>query len=214
MFAAAQTQPVAAPTMTLEPSEAGSSEASKSLISKVNIMKIQFAHKTAPAILTLLGLSLAPAAQAVTNTGNMEVSATIEAACSVSASPMAFGTVVPGVDKDTEAVVTVVCTSGTTYTVDLGDGLYHTVSGGTGIQYRRQMASAANRLQYAVFSDVTRATPIEATASAAATNNLLTSTVGNGQDQTVTLYGRVIGTESQITPPGVYADTVIVTVAF
>ena len=159
-------------------------------------------------------MCLAPAAQAFTNTGSMDVSATIETACSVSASPMAFGVVLPGVNKDTEAVVTAVCTSGTTYTLDLGDGLNHITTGGTGIQYRRQMASAANRLPYVVYIDATRATQIDATASAAATNNLLTSTVGNGLNQPVTIYGRVIGAESVAKVPGAYIDTVVVTIAF
>ena len=177
-------------------------------------MKIQPVRKTVPAILTLLAVCLAPAAQAFTNTGNMDVSATIETACSVSASPMAFGVVLPGVNKDTEAVVTAVCTMGTTYTLDLGDGLNHITTGGTGIQYRRQMASAANRLPYVVYIDATRATQIDATASAAATNNLLTSTVGNGLNQPVTIYGRVIAAESVAKVPGAYNDTVVVTIAF
>lgn len=177
-------------------------------------MKIQSVRQTVPAILTLLAVCLAPAAQAATNTGNMDVSATIETACSVSASPMAFDIVLPGVNKDTEAVVTAVCTSGTTYTLDLGDGLNHIVTGGTGGEYRRQMASAANRLPYVVYIDSTRATPIGATASLAATNNLLTSTVGSGLNQPVTIYGRVIGTESMAKAPGAYNDTVVVTIAF
>lgn len=179
-------------------------------------MKIQSVRKTVPAILTLLAVCLAPAAQAAdTNTGSMDVSATIETACSVSASPMAFDTVLPGANKDTEAVVTAVCTTGTTYTLDLGDGLNHIVTGGTGGEYRRQMASAANRLPYVVYIDGTRATQIDASAAGTlAYNNLLTSTVGNGLNQPVTIYGRVIGAESVAKAPGAYTDTVVVTIAF
>ena len=184
-------------------------------MTKVNIMKVLTTLKTVPAILTLLGLCLAPAAQAATNTGNLDVSATIETACSVSASPMAFDIVLPGVNKDTEAIVTAVCTTGTTYTLDLGDGLNHITTGGTGGQYRRQMASAANRLPYVVYIDGTRATAIDASAAGTlAFNNLLTSTVGNGLNQPVTIYGRVVGAESTAKPPGVYTDTVVLTVAF
>lgn len=177
-------------------------------------MKTPIIFKTASAVLTLLGLCMVPAVQADTNTGDMVVSATIETACSVSATPMAFGIVLPGINKDAESIVTAVCTSGTTYTLDLGDGLNHIVTGGTGGEYRRQMASATNRLPYVVYIDATRATSIDATASAAATNNLLTSTVGNGLDQPVTVYGRVVGAESATKVPGVYADTVVVTIAF
>jgi spore coat protein U-like protein len=177
-------------------------------------MRVHFSLRAVSAILTLSGLCFAPTAQAFTNTGNMVVSATIESACSVSASSLAFGVVLPGVVKETDAVVTAVCTSGTTYTLDLGDGLNHITTGGTGGQYRRQMAAATNRLPYVVYIDATRATQIDATASLAATNNLLTSTVGNGVAQPVTIYGRVVGAESTGKTPGSYDDTVVLTIAF
>lgn len=175
-------------------------------------MKFNLNRQAIPAAWVMFGLCAIPSAQAFTNTGNMDVSATIESSCSVSASPMAFGIVVPGTNKDTTAVVTANCTSGTAYTLDLGDGLYHITTGGTGGEYRRQMASAANRLPYAIYIDATRATAIDATA--VALNNLLTTTVGNAVDQPVTIYGRVIGAESTAKPAGSYADTVTVTISF
>lgn len=183
------------------------------LMRKVLDMGIQISSSAALAL--LMGLGLLPSAQAFTSTGNMDVSATIETSCSVSASPMAFGVVQPGIVKETEAIITAVCTSGTTYTLDLGDGLNHITTGGTGSQYRRQMASAANRLPYVIYIDATRATAIDASAAGTlAYNNLLTSTVGNGLAQPVTIYGRVVGTESLAKPPGSYNDTVVVTIAF
>jgi spore coat protein U-like protein len=183
------------------------------LMRKVLDMGIQISSSAALAL--LLGLGLLPSAQAFTSTGNMDVSATIETSCSVSASPMAFGVVQPGIVKETEAIITAVCTSGTTYTLDLGDGLNHITTGGTGSQYRRQMASAANRLPYVIYIDATRATAIDASAAGTlAYNNLLTSTVGNGLAQPVTIYGRVVGAESLAKPPGSYNDTVVVTIAF
>ncbi len=183
---------------------------------KVDIMNVNFTRRAGPATLLFLGLCLtAPAQAAGTNTGDMIVSANIDTACSVSASPMAFGTVLPGVVKETQAVVTAVCTTGTTYTLDLGDGLHHITTGGTGDQYRRQMASAANSLPYVIYIDSTRATQIDASAAGTlAYNNLLTSTVGNGLDQPVTIYGRVVGAESATKAPGAYTDTVVVTIAF
>ena len=165
-------------------------------------------RRLSPALLLLC----AAFAHAETNTGNLGVSATIETGCSVSASAMAFGVVVPGTDKDTEAVVSVLCTSGTTYTLDLGDGLYQISTGGSsGNLYRRQMASAANRLPYMFFQEPTRVTEI---AASVANTNFITSTVGDGSTQTFTVYGRVVGTESSSSPPGSYSDTVIITVAF
>jgi spore coat protein U-like protein len=146
----------------------------------------------------------------------MDVSANIDAACSVSASPMAFGTVLPGIVKDTTAVVTAICTTGTAYTLDLGDGLNHITTGGipaSGL-YRRQMASSTNRLPYVVAIDDTYETEIGATSVAAATNNLLTTTNGNAVAQPITIYGRIVAAESLAKAPGAYADTVVVTIAF
>ena len=151
-------------------------------------------------------------AHAETSTGNLDVSATILTSCSVSASAMAFGVVVPGTDKDTEAVVSVLCTSGTTYTLDVGDGVYQISTGGsTDNLYRRQMGSAANRLPYVLYQEVGRVTEI---AASVANTNFVTSQVSDGLTKTYSLYGRVIGTESSTSPPGAYSDTVIITVAF
>lgn len=177
-------------------------------------MNARFTSLTFRTGLLLWAVSLAMMGQAATSTGDLTVSANIETGCSVTASPMDFGVVVPGVTKETESTLSVVCTSGTTYTVDLGDGLNHITTGGTGIQYRRQMASAANRLPYVVYQEVARATEIAATSSLAANNNVLTSTVGNGLAQDKVIFGSVIGAESVANPAGVYVDTVIVTVAF
>jgi spore coat protein U-like protein len=175
----------------------------------MNTLSIPHQFRRLSPVLLLL---CAAVAHAETNTGNLGVSATIETGCSVSASAMAFGVVVPGTDKDTEAVVSVLCTSGTTYTLDLGDGLYQISTGGSsGNLYRRHMASAANRLPYMFFQEPTRVTEI---AASVANTNFITSTVGDGSTQTFTVYGRVVGTESSSSPPGSYSDTVIITVAF
>lgn len=172
-----------------------------------SLFKRQFRHAS-PALLLLCSAFV----QADASSGNLDVSATIETGCAVSASAMAFGVVLPGTDKDTEAVVSVLCTSGTTYTLDLGDGLYQISTGGSsGNLYRRQMASAANRLPYMFFQEPSRVTEI---AASVANTNFITSTVGDGSTQTFTVYGRVVGTESSASPPGVYLDTVIVTVTF
>lgn len=172
------------------------------------LLKSTCCRRISPALL----LMCAGLARSETGTGNLAVSATIATGCSVSASAMAFGEVVPGTDKDTEALVSVLCTSGTTYTLDLGDGLNPISTGGSsGNLYRRQMASAANRLPYMFYQEPARVTEI---AAPVANTNFKTSTVGDGSTHTYTVYGRVIGTESSTSPPGSYSDTVLVTVAF
>ena len=161
-------------------------------------------------LVTGLGLN----AQADISTGTMTVSADIAAVCSVSATPMAFASVVPGVTKEAESVISVTCTSGTTYTLDLGDGQNHTDTGGTTTPYRRQMASGANLLPYMVFQETARATEIAATSSPTTNSNLLTSTVGTGSAQTKKVFGSVLGAESVTNPSGSYADLVVITIAF
>lgn len=176
-------------------------------------MKFNLNHRVVPAILALFVLGSVASVQAATNTGEMTVTANVETACTVSATPMAFGTVIPGIVKETTATVTANCTNGTAYTLDLGDGLNHTTDGGTaGGLYRRQMASGTYRLPYVVYIDATRATEIGA--SAVALNNLLTTTVGSGENQDVMIYGRIKADENTTQEPGAYADTVIITIAY
>ena len=166
-----------------------------------------------PALLAIAGLLAVTSAQAVVNTGSMTVTANVQASCTVSASAMAFGVVLPGVHKDTTAVVTSNCTAGTTYTVDIGNGLNSITTGGTGGQYRRQMVSGTAMLPYVIYIDSTRATEIAA-AAVAAYNNLLTSTVGDSTNQTTSIYGRVVGAESTVSLAGSYVDTVVLSIAF
>jgi spore coat protein U-like protein len=144
----------------------------------------------------------------------MTVTANIVATCSVSADPLAFGTVVPGTAKDAEAVVSATCTSGTAYTLDLGNGANSSTTVGTTTPFRRQMASGASMLPYGLYQESARTTAIDATATGAASNNFLTTTLGDAEVQTKTVYGRIFAAESAAKVPGSYSDTVVVTVAF
>lgn len=176
-------------------------------------MRFNSNHHVVPAILAVIVLGSVASVQAATNTGNMTVTATVETACTVSASTMAFGIVVPGVTKETTATVTANCSNGTPYTLDLGDGLNHITTGGaSGDQYRRQMAATTFRLPYVIYIDAARTTEIGATA--VALNNLLTTTVGSGANQDVMIYGRIKAAETVTQQPGSYADTVVVTIGF
>jgi spore coat protein U-like protein len=176
-------------------------------------MNFKLYHRVILTIIAPMVLGLVASAGAETNTGTMDVTANVETACTVSASPMAFGTVIPGINKEATATVTANCTNGTEYTLDLGDGLNHITTGGiSGDQYRRQMAADTFRLPYVVYIDSTRVTSIDATA--VALNNLLTTTVGTGEDQDVMIYGRIKGEETAAQEPGVYADSVVITIAY
>jgi spore coat protein U-like protein len=155
-----------------------------------------------PAVLLAAGTP----AFAATSTTNMNVSATVTANCTVSTSPVAFGSVNPisGANVDATGSVTVACTNGTGWSATANAG------GGTGATLAsRRMASGGNLLTYALYTDSGRTTVWgDGTASTAPVTG-----TGSGSDQTVTIYGRVPSGQTAV-PPGSYTDTVSVTVTY
>jgi spore coat protein U-like protein len=65
----------------------------------------------------------------------------------------------------------------------------------------------ANKLFYALYSDVTRAINWGDTGG----TGLITGT-GSGSAQSIPVYGRMV--TGQLSPPGTYADTITATVTF
>lgn len=145
---------------------------------------------------------LGTAAQAQTDTFN--VTASVGAACSVSASNLGFGAYDPLSATDTDATTTmdVTCTLSTTYNVGLDGG----ISGNTSARTMDD-AGGTNTLNYALYSDAPRTSNWG--------NSVGTDTVagtGTGAAQTLTVYGRI--TALQSVPAGSYEDTITVTVTF
>ncbi len=144
----------------------------------------------------------APFIRAATATAALAVSATIQATCSISAAPMAFGTYTGGVANST-STLSLTCTNTTPYNVGLSAG---TGSGAT--ESTREMTGpGAALLSYALFSDSGR-TLIWG-------NTIGTNTVsgtGNGSAQTLTVYGRVGA--GQFLAPGDYTDTITATITY
>jgi spore coat protein U-like protein len=163
-------------------------------------------------LLPLLGMCCAMGSHAATQTATMDVSATIVASCKLSVMGLKFDNVEPGVDKNAAAVLASTCTSGTAFTLDLSNGGHSTTTGGTGDQFRRQMASGNNRLPYILYKD--GGAEIGASATGAGNNNLLTDGMGNGYEKYMNIYGRVIGAETKNSRAGNYSDQVVVTIAF
>lgn len=140
-------------------------------------------------------------AGAATATGSMAVSSTIQASCSVSASALAFGTY-SGSQLDATTTVDVTCTNTTPYNIGLnaGTGTGATVSS-------RKMTAGSTTLNYALYSDSGHATNWGNTVG----TDTVTGT-GTGASQSLTVYGRIAG--SQTSAPGSYADTITVTVTY
>lgn len=146
-----------------------------------------------------------PSAMAATATGNMTVRITIQAQCLIqTASDLDFGTNgVIAANIDQTSTIGVQCTSGQTYNVGLSAG----AGAGATTAVRVMTGTGAATVNYALYRDTNRTQTWGVTIG--------TDTVagtGNGNVQNLTVYGRV---PAQTTPaPGVYTDTVAITVTY
>ena len=157
-------------------------------------------------IAATMALSLVSvAAVAATTTATFQVSATVAAACTVSASPMNFGSFSSLTSVvDTTTSVTVNCVSGTTWLagIDLGTGAGASLAS-------RKLTGGANILDYNIFRDAARTQVMGGFVTG---GNVLGGT-GTGLNDVQTLYGRIPANAT--TPPaGTYTDLITVTVQF
>jgi spore coat protein U-like protein len=134
----------------------------------------------------------AAAAQAQTATTTFTVSADVQESCSVAATNLAFGNYLATAvaPLDTTSTITVTCTNGATYDVDVG-----------ATPMNRNMTGPGGNLNYGMFNEVGRLT---AFGVAAAT--------GSGAAQAYTVFGRV--PIAQFVTAGNYTATVTVTVTY
>lgn len=144
---------------------------------------------------------------AATVTSNLSVTATVNASCTVSTSPVAFGVYNPTASSDatTTGTVTVTCTNGTGYTVSLDAGSNPVTP--ADITTRRMKANTSDYLPYQLYQDGAHNTAWGDAGAA-----ILTAQIGDGSAQNIPVYGVV--TKNQYVPPGSYVDTVLVTVTY
>lgn len=136
----------------------------------------------------------------------LNVTAEVEAACIVSTTPIAFGTVdvTASANKDADGSLLITCTDNTTWSASAG------VGSGTGATFsNRRMASGSNLLNYNIYTTAQRLTVF----GDGTGGSIPVAGVGTGVQQTVPVYGRVPGGQSSA-PSGNYADTVAVTVTY
>ncbi len=145
------------------------------------------------------------AASAQTATGSFNVRITIQADCRInSATALDFGTTgVIAANIDQNNLVSVQCTNGTAYNVGLSAG----AGSGATVSNRLMTGPGGATVSYNLYRDAAR------TQQWGTTVGTNTGTgAGNGQIQTIPVYGRVA---PQATPaPGVYTDTITITVTF
>jgi len=150
------------------------------------------------------GIAMMAAVSASAQTDTFQVTASVNAACTVSANDLAFGVYDPfsATPTDGSATMDVLCTNTTAYDVGLDEGV------GTGATVAsRKMASGANLLNYSLYQESGRTTVWGDTVG---TDTV--SGTGTGTAQTLTVYGRIFALQNAV--PGAYSDTVTVTVTF
>ena len=157
------------------------------------------------AILGFVALGLTPtSAVAQTNpaTATFTVSATVLKDCVVSATALGFGNYT-GALVNASSTVTVTCTSGTTYTVGLNQGL---ATGATVTARQMAITQPAGALNYSLLTGSYTGT------NWGNTTGSWVSGSGTGVAQPLTVYGVIPA--GQYVAPGTYTDTITATVTY
>lgn len=152
-------------------------------------------------------MSMATPSYASTATANLGVGATVSSNCTLTTTPVDFGSIDVTANTDTDATggIAVTCTSGTAWDASADAGA------GTGASLAtRVMLSGTDALDYALYTDTSRTT---AWGDGAGGTTSLISDTGTGAEQAKTIYGRVPSGQTGV-PSGDYADTVGVTVTY
>lgn len=159
-------------------------------------------------------LAAAGTASAATATATFNVTATVLKVCTVTATPLAFGSYTPGsgnLDVTATNNITMRCTKGTGYTVALNPGL----AAGATITNRRMRSAAvpANELAYTLYTDAARTLNWGDTG---ATNAPTGTGTGFATAVNFSVYGRVPdnAVNQNATVAADYSDTITVTVTY
>jgi spore coat protein U domain-containing protein, fimbrial subunit CupE1/2/3/6 len=156
-------------------------------------MKTLLSRAALAAAAMALGLS---DAQATTATANLNVSLQVTSSCTVSATPLNFGSATLSSNVDATATISVTCGSGNGYSVTLGDG-QHSVGSG-------MLASSSGLVEYSLYTDSNR--------SAAWFGATAVPGTGTGSAQSIPVYGRVPASTGTV--PGSYSDVVQIIVTY
>lgn len=155
--------------------------------------------------LTLAVVLLAVNAQAATTTTTFQVTATVNSACTVSASDLAFGIYDPSAAANNNtSTVTVTCTKATAYDIGLDKGLY----GASTLTRQMKHATLADLINYSLSSVVTQASNW---GDVVGTDTVHVASA-TGAAEAHTVYGRIA--TGQYVTAGSYADTITVTVTY
>jgi spore coat protein U-like protein len=141
-------------------------------------------------------------ARAATATATFAVTATVQATCLISATPLPFGTY-SGTQTDASSTITATCSNTTPYSIGLGVG----GALGASVTARKMTGPTGTLLTYSLSRDSARTLNWG--------NTVNTDTVagtGTGAAQAITVYGRIPA--GQFVTAGAYTDTITATVTF
>lgn len=158
------------------------------------------------AIALSLGMLISGSAFAATQTTTMNVSATVGATCSISATPIDFG-LYSGTLKNANGSITVNCTAGAPYSVGIDEGLNQ--AGGF-----RNITNGTDSIIYELYSDSGYASVWGDNGITGGNYPYGNAVAGSGigSDQTLTVYGEL--SAGPLVSTGSYTDTVNVIVEF
>jgi spore coat protein U-like protein len=145
-------------------------------------------------------------AAAVITTSTMQVTANVQATCTVGASNLNFGAYTGGqaTPLDATSTLTATCPPGQAYTIGLNEGIGPSATTSTRMM---TLSTGTATLNYGLFSNAARATNWDNIGGA----NTVAGT-GDGTGQAITVYGRIPA--SQNVQTGTYDDTITVTMDY
>ena len=146
-----------------------------------------------------------PPTNASTVTSSLSVTATVDSACSVSTGALAFSDYAPlGINAtaadNAEGTITLTCSQGTVAVIALNNG--QNASGN-----QRMLTSGANVAPYSVYQD-----PSRTIAWSTGANSVALPAAPSSAPRTLSVYGQIAAGLSLA--PGIYADTITVSVNF
>ncbi len=153
-------------------------------------------------------LAVAGTAAAATKTDNMQVSATVSKNCLIDAPDLNLGTFDGTNNLSANSTITVRCTSGTTFNVDLS-------TGSSGTFANRTLVNGADTLSYNLFTTSGYTTVWGDGTGTTGRGSGTGAGMGVPNAQTLTVYGRLLASAN--TGPvgaGTYTDTITATITY
>lgn len=144
-----------------------------------------------------------PMAYGASTSSTLTVNATVLSSCTVTPAILAFGNY-SGTQVDGQTDITVLCTSGTAYTVVLDTG-----ANSASLSPRTMAGTPSGSLNYDLYNDSGRTTIWGDGSGATGT----IADTGSGLAKTHTVYGRIPASQLGA-PAGAYTDTVNITVNY